>query len=673
MMETKPEKRWASAPALLPESGEPEGLGALAETVRSFFFVMFRHRRLVTVFFLAVVLAAFLGVLFSGRSYTSEAKLIVRMGRESVTVDPAVGTGVPLRGLNKDWENEVNSELEILKSEELMEGLVDAIGVKALLSGGRRREPKDPVSSRRYAEALTVLQRNLGISVYKKADIIQISYKAARPELAQEVVNRLIDLYLVKHMAVRQATGSYEFFQEQTAKFREDLDKAEIALRNFKNVFGIASLDEQQSLTLNRVRELRDRLNRAAAERVESQARTEAIESLMGESGEAPVRRTMLASKDFQDMHSNLLEERTKLASLSAQMGEVRRQLTDLEREQQNLNDSETRIRGLERDRELLLTKYTKYSESLEQVRINRALDEEKVSNIGIVQRASRPLRPNPRWRLIKLIVAALVGLGGAVMLAFVCESLDHSLRRPEEVETRLGLPALTFLPLMDGSRLAPFARGIQSTSWDTPRWASEHLGMLYDRIGRALTPSLVPPVVLGVTACRQGEGVTGVASTLALTLVRRRPDARVLYVDANAQVEPERRVFGLRQAGAVELEVREDGGVTATERQLNEALTETQEGSTTAPTVYDHWMPLIRKHDYSFVVFDMPPISEERSAMQLGGSMDGIIVVVEAERVRREIVQRSLALLREAKANLLGVVLNKRQFHVPDWLYQRL
>jgi polysaccharide biosynthesis transport protein len=319
------------------------------------------------------------------------------------------------------------------------------------------------------------------------------------------------------------------------------------------------------------------------------------------------------------------------------------------------------------------LTKFKTYTEGLEQARINRVLDEEKVSNISTVQDPSRPWQSNPRRRPMKLLLAMLFGAIGSVALAFVSESMDHSLKRPEEVPSRLGLQALAVLPLVDGSRLAPFARGIQTTAWDTPEWAVQPLDMLYDRIGRAFAPALASSVLLGVTACRRDEGVTGVASTLALALTRRRPGERVLYVDANARGEPGRRVFGLRKAGAVELVMEDGGRITAAERSLEAEPPQAGEGEEAKPALYERWMPLIREQDYRYVVFDLPPVSEERAALQLCGSVDGVLVVVEAERLRREIIRRSFDLLRESKANILGVVFNKRRFHVPEWLYQRL
>jgi uncharacterized protein involved in exopolysaccharide biosynthesis/Mrp family chromosome partitioning ATPase len=669
-METRPDRQLGPA---LPVDEDTQGLGALAESVRTFCFVLFRHRRKGVVFFTAVVLAALIGVLFSARSYTSTAKLIVRPGRSSMTMDPTASIGLPLHAISKDWENEINSELEILKSREIIEQLVREFGAETILSGGKRRDGTSE-NPNRFVAALETVERRLTIDVFKKTDIISISYTAATPDHAQEVVARLIELYLDKHMEVRQTAGAYAFFEEQAKRLRADLERAEVALRNFKNVFGIASLGEQQTLMLGRIRELQNQLADAAAERAEALARVDAIRVVLGGGeGEGAGRRTLLGSKEYQEMQAVLVNEQTRLSASTARMSELRRQLTELERELQGLNDSETRIRALERDRDLQVAKFTTYTEGLEQARINRVLDEEKVSNISTVQNPSRPWQSNPRRRPLKLLLAMLFGAIGSVALAFVSESMDHSLKRPEEVQSRLGLPALTVLPLVDGSRLAPFARGIRATAWDTPDWAVKPLDMLHDRIGRVFTPALASSVLLGVTACRRDEGVTGVASTLALTLARRRPGETVLYVDANAGGEPNRRVFGLRRAGAVELVMEPNGRIAAVERSLEPEPPQAGKGEEAKPALYERWMPLIRKQDYRYVVFDLPPVSAERAALQLCGSVDGVLLVVEAEGLRREIIRRSLDLLRESKANVLGIVFNKRRFHVPEWLYRLL
>ena len=51
----------------------------------------------------------------------------------------------------------------------------------------------------------------------------------------------------------------------------------------------------------------------------------------------------------------------------------------------------------------------------------------------------------------------------------------------------------------------------------------------------------------------------------------------------------------------------------------------------------------------------------------------DEVILVVEAERERMEVIKSTQEILAEAKANLTGIILNKRNFYIPKWLYKTL
>jgi len=68
---------------------EPVNRKALAErSLRDLYHVLFRHMRKIGLFFVAVLLAVMLGTFLVSEIYQSEAKLLVRVGRESVTLDP---------------------------------------------------------------------------------------------------------------------------------------------------------------------------------------------------------------------------------------------------------------------------------------------------------------------------------------------------------------------------------------------------------------------------------------------------------------------------------------------------------------------------------------------------------------------------------------------------------
>jgi hypothetical protein len=72
-------------------------------------------------------------------------------------------------------------------------------------------------------------------------------------------------------------------------------------------------------------------------------------------------------------------------------------------------------------------------------------------------------------------------------------------------------------------------------------------------------------------------------------------------------------------------------------------------------------------------IILDSPAVLASPLALALAPTVDGIILVVEAERTRAAVAEAARDSLRAGGANLLGVVLNKRRYHVPKAIYERL
>ncbi len=84
-----------------------------------------------------------------------------------------------------------------------------------------------------------------------------------------------------------------------------------------------------------------------------------------------------------------------------------------------------------------------------------------------------------------------------------------------------------------------------------------------------------------------------------------------------------------------------------------------------------DLWQAL--RGQFDEVVLDMPSTAQSRLGLMVAPQCDGVVVVLEAERTRAPVAQALVASLRAVKANLLGTVLNKRRFYLPDAVYRRL
>jgi Mrp family chromosome partitioning ATPase len=75
----------------------------------------------------------------------------------------------------------------------------------------------------------------------------------------------------------------------------------------------------------------------------------------------------------------------------------------------------------------------------------------------------------------------------------------------------------------------------------------------------------------------------------------------------------------------------------------------------------------------FDHVLFDTPPLAESSDALVVASKLDGLAMVVEAGSTKRE---TAMKVAKDAAANnvrMLGVVLNKRTYPVPDAIYRRL
>jgi len=78
-------------------------------------------------------------------------------------------------------------------------------------------------------------------------------------------------------------------------------------------------------------------------------------------------------------------------------------------------------------------------------------------------------------------------------------------------------------------------------------------------------------------------------------------------------------------------------------------------------------------RQEFDYVLFDAPPLGAYADAIALGQLADGVVLVLEAHSTKREAAVRVAESLRGANVKILGAVLNKRTFPIPEPLYQLL
>jgi capsular exopolysaccharide synthesis family protein len=78
-------------------------------------------------------------------------------------------------------------------------------------------------------------------------------------------------------------------------------------------------------------------------------------------------------------------------------------------------------------------------------------------------------------------------------------------------------------------------------------------------------------------------------------------------------------------------------------------------------------------RKEFDFVLIDAPPLTRYSDALGLAQMADGLVLVLEANSTRREAALQVAENLRASNIRILGAVLNKRTFPIPETLYNRL
>jgi Mrp family chromosome partitioning ATPase len=82
--------------------------------------------------------------------------------------------------------------------------------------------------------------------------------------------------------------------------------------------------------------------------------------------------------------------------------------------------------------------------------------------------------------------------------------------------------------------------------------------------------------------------------------------------------------------------------------------------------------LKLLRTH-FDYILVDCQPVKASSEMMTLAKLVDGVIIVTAAGDTRRDEIERSQQVVEMAEGQILGLVLNKRDYPVPDWLYNKI
>ena len=387
------------------------------------------------------------------------ADLVISPGQDQATMSPP---GVD--------ESEVNSEIELLKSQDILKRVV----VDRKLYLPFQHDKSAPPSSRSVELATLQLSKALTVAPVRKTNVINVAYRGNDPIGAVGVLQDVGDRYLASHLVAHSAPGTDKFFSEQVARYGEKLTEVRSAIAAFDAREQIFSMPEQRSALVARLEGLSSQLAdvtsqirvqqsrlqetgrqlSARPERIVTQVKQtpdqSALEQLEATQAQLENHRIELTTK-FKGNDRLVVEADQQIANTHQEIARLRadrltEETTDLDPVHQAMAADSSKgsidLQGLETERLSLeqmrrdcvnhlqkmdgasqelatLQQYEKdaednyslYNHRLEEARLAGALDRDKLSNVVMIERPfASPISVSPNLPL-NMALGLLLGL----------------------------------------------------------------------------------------------------------------------------------------------------------------------------------------------------------------------------------------------------------------------
>jgi Mrp family chromosome partitioning ATPase len=184
-------------------------------------------------------------------------------------------------------------------------------------------------------------------------------------------------------------------------------------------------------------------------------------------------------------------------------------------------------------------------------------------------------------------------------------------------------------------------------------------------------------------TASHFSEGVTSTTLAFATFLAKVHSPNSIIVVEANI------RRPSLQEILKIETD-KSFAGILQNSEPLEEAIQRTNDhGFSVLPAVsgFGSERGLEReerlenlegvlaslKRMYRYILLDSPPVIPFIDSTIITSMSDGVVFVVESNQTRSQVVRHAIEKLKSGGGEILGIILNKREFHIPRWIYRFL
>ena len=684
------------------------GIFGIGDSVLTPFFVhcwgtAFRWRWLIGAIFAICIGVAIVNVILTPSLYQAQSQ--IEISREKKNVTNVSGLDDPEANITEEF---YDTQYQLLRANSLAERVARSLRLADEPSffaahGVNLGASKAPLSAveRKDREALAagLLMGGIQINPIRSSSLVNIVYTSQSPQWSARIANAWPQGFVAATIdrGLSSTADARTFLENRLEDLRIKLARSESELINFARDRNIVTLggsrdangktEQPQTLVASNLASLNSALMTARTERIAAESRAR---SAIGEnSSEA------LLSVPIATLRTKRLEIAAEYERLLIQFEPGYPAARALKQQMDNLDlaiSSEVaRINGsrratfneaLRRETELA-AQVERYKSQFDQqqrdtiqyniyqrdVDTNRQLYDSLLqrykeiglagsvgaTNIAIVDPAKVPGGPSSPNLLSYLIIALLIAIVLSVASIFFLEQVDNGVRSPDDIERLFKLPLLGNVPKSVGD--------LNLELNDPKSQISEASQSIRAVLAFATNHGL--PKTLLVTSAREGEGKSTTALALATAISR--SGKQVLLIDADMRSPSVHKLMGLaNERGLSNLLAGDNISTAFIVAQSGSGISVLPAGPKPPSTadllsvesLSQLFAGLIERFDH--IVIDAPPILGMADAPILGATVEGTILVVEAEATSIRDIRHSLERLRLVNAHVLGAILTK-------------
>lgn len=546
--------------------------------------------------------------------------------------------------------------------------------------------------------------KRLSISPIRKTQMVNISFESTDPKLAALVANTVGEVYIESHMAAKmgitqKAAG---WLSDRLSDLRIKLDDSESRLQiyrqqeNLVDIEGVVSLIqkelEQTSAQLVQAKNEQNKLN--SITRIIDEYGRDNIELLESINEITSHRIIQDAKRDLsivERKHSELSQvygpKHPKMITVEAELetaqqglsNRVKSLISGIEKEQRtaaaNVSALENELKRIRAEYQLLSAKESEYRKIKREVDTNRNIYDTFLSrsketevtsdfNSAIARftdRAFTPLEPVKPKKSMIVALAFVASFGFGIVLAFVFDALNDTVKSANDIEQKLSQKMLGILPLQSLNK---------NQSLDTYLFFDKSEKQFAEAVRTFRTGFVLSQIdkkskVIEVTSTVPSEGKTTIAINLAFSLGQLE---RVLLIDADMRKPSVCKRFNMPayQPGLANV-------IAGTERLDDCIYTDEVSGISVLPCGQlppnplellssNRFKELLEELKFKFdkIIIDTAPTQAVSDPLVVAQNVDSVIYVVKADNTRQPQIKNGLGRLLETKANIAGVILNQ-------------